>query len=73
MVNNMIEERGFSDPNGQRMEAAGWTPPPQDKVHSNAATPTDVRDVQFWANVRAVSELFLQNALITVQYENTLN
>ncbi|XP_013185830.1 G1/S-specific cyclin-D3 [Amyelois transitella] len=47
MVNNMIEERGFSDPNGQRKEAAGWTPPPQDKVHSNAATPTDVRDVHF--------------------------
>ncbi|XP_041973089.1 G1/S-specific cyclin-D3 [Aricia agestis] len=30
-----------------REEAARWTPPPQDKAHSNAATPTDVRDVQF--------------------------
>ncbi|XP_026746809.1 G1/S-specific cyclin-D3 [Trichoplusia ni] len=47
MVQNMIEER-VSVPNGQTREAAGWTPPPtHDKAHSNAATPTDVRDVHF--------------------------
>ncbi|XP_063379902.1 G1/S-specific cyclin-D3 [Cydia fagiglandana] len=48
MVQHMIEERPVSAPNGQSREAAGWTPPPsQDKAHSNAATPTDVRDVHF--------------------------
>lgn len=48
MVDNMIEERAIAVPNGQNREAAGWTPPPsQDKAHSNAATPTDVRDVHF--------------------------
>ncbi|KAI8440079.1 hypothetical protein MSG28_001502 [Choristoneura fumiferana] len=48
MVQNMIEDRAVSAPNGQTREAAGWTPPPsQDKAHSNAATPTDVRDVHF--------------------------
>ncbi|XP_034825629.1 G1/S-specific cyclin-D3 [Maniola hyperantus] len=48
MVQNVIDERGISVPNGQGREAAGWTPPPtQDKAHSNAATPTDVRDVHF--------------------------
>ncbi|XP_026765108.2 G1/S-specific cyclin-D3 [Galleria mellonella] len=49
MVENMIVERAITVPNGQRREAAGWTPPPppQDKAHSNAATPTDVRDVHF--------------------------
>uniref|UniRef100_A0A2A4J6D0 Uncharacterized protein n=1 Tax=Heliothis virescens TaxID=7102 RepID=A0A2A4J6D0_HELVI len=47
MVQTMIEERS-TVPNGQTREAAGWTPPPtQDKAHSNAATPTDVRDVHF--------------------------
>ncbi|XP_021193350.3 G1/S-specific cyclin-D3 [Helicoverpa armigera] len=47
MVQTMIEERS-TVPNGQPREAAGWTPPPtQDKAHSNAATPTDVRDVHF--------------------------
>lgn len=48
MVQTLIEERVISVPNGQGREAAGWTPPPtQDKAHSNAATPTDVRDVHF--------------------------
>ncbi|XP_023950071.1 G1/S-specific cyclin-D3 [Bicyclus anynana] len=48
MVQRVIDERGISVPNGQGREAAGWTPPPsQDKGHSNAATPTDVRDVHF--------------------------
>ncbi|XP_075972768.1 cyclin D [Anticarsia gemmatalis] len=49
MVQSLIEERRRTVPNGQAREAAGWTPPPttQDKAHSNAATPTDVRDVHF--------------------------
>ncbi|CAH2091839.1 unnamed protein product [Euphydryas editha] len=48
MVQTLIEERVISVPNGQGREEAGWTPPPtQDKAHSNAATPTDVRDVHF--------------------------
>ncbi|XP_026313828.1 G1/S-specific cyclin-D3 [Hyposmocoma kahamanoa] len=47
MVQNMIDERSQPVPNGQAREA-GWTPPPtQDKALSNAATPTDVRDVHF--------------------------
>ncbi|KAI5641948.1 G1/S-specific cyclin-D3 [Phthorimaea operculella] len=47
MVQNMIEERAVAVPNGQPRQE-GWTPPPpQDKAHSNAATPTDVRDVHF--------------------------
>lgn len=53
MVQNMIEERSGTVPNGTTREAAGWTPPPtQDKAHSNAATPTDVRDVHFWTTWR---------------------
>ncbi|KAF9809979.1 hypothetical protein SFRURICE_000289 [Spodoptera frugiperda] len=48
MVQHMIEEGNTGNPNGQAREAAAWTPPPtQDKSHSNAATPTDVRDVHF--------------------------
>ncbi|XP_072941467.1 G1/S-specific cyclin-D3 [Epargyreus clarus] len=48
MVQTTIDEGIISVPNGQAREAAGWTPPPtQDKAHSNAATPTDVRDVHF--------------------------
>ncbi|CAH1635105.1 unnamed protein product [Spodoptera littoralis] len=48
MVQHMIEEGSTGNPNGQAREAAAWTPPPtQDKSHSNAATPTDVRDVHF--------------------------
>ncbi|XP_068627851.1 G1/S-specific cyclin-D3 [Battus philenor] len=48
MVQNMIEERVVSVPNGQAREATEWTPPPtQNKAHNNAATPTDVRDVHF--------------------------
>ncbi|KAF9408801.1 hypothetical protein HW555_011643 [Spodoptera exigua] len=48
MVQHMIEEGSSGTPNGQAREAAAWTPPPtQDKSHSNAATPTDVRDVHF--------------------------
>lgn len=48
MVQHMIEEGNTGTPNGQAREAAAWTPPPtQDKSHSNAATPTDVRDVHF--------------------------
>ncbi|XP_028028459.1 G1/S-specific cyclin-D3-like [Bombyx mandarina] len=50
MVQSLIVERDSCPPNGQAREAAGWTPPPappHDKAHSNAATPTDVRDVHF--------------------------
>lgn len=49
MVQQMIEERAIALPNGEAREAAAaWTPPPvQDKTHSNATTPTDVRDVHF--------------------------
>ncbi|OWR53350.1 G1/S-specific cyclin-D3 [Danaus plexippus] len=47
MVQSVIRESVASAPNGPGLEAAGWTPPGQDKTHSNAATPTDVRDVHF--------------------------
>lgn len=46
MVQQMIEERAIVIPNGLAREAA-WTPPPMDKTHSTATTPTDVRDVHF--------------------------
>ncbi|CAG9563571.1 unnamed protein product [Danaus chrysippus] len=47
MVQTVIRESVASVPNGPGLEATSWSSPGQDKTHSNAATPTDVRDVHF--------------------------